>query len=125
MGVIGKIVQGVKGSKGLVRKMAKDEEKSAIYQHLLPYELSGKAKFGIVAGAVGFTTIDSVRESRKLASLGGELQTGSARLSGMTDSVQLSRGIQRMQKGKYVGQDASLANDGVNGDLVFSMHNMR
>lgn len=125
MGVIGKIVEGVKGSKGMFRKMEQAEEKSAIYQHLLPYELSGKAKFGIVAAVAGFETVNSVRDSRKLAGLGGELQAGSARLSGMTDGVKLSNGIQRMQKGKEVGHDLTLTSDGVSGDIVFAMHNMR
>jgi hypothetical protein len=122
---IGKILKGAKGEGGLLRKMAQDEEKSAVYQHLLPYELSGKAKFGIAATAVGVTTMGSVFDSRKLASLGGEVKAGSARLSGMTDSVQLSKGIKRMQKGKYVGEDSSLTSDGVSGEIVFAMHNMR
>jgi hypothetical protein len=122
---VGKIVEGVKGSKGLFRKMAKDEEKSALYQHLLPYQLSTKVKVGVV-GAIGASQlIDSSVDSRKLASLGGKIEAGSARMSGMTDSVQLSRGIQRMQKGKYAGQDPTLTNDGVSGDIVFAMHNMR
>lgn len=122
---IGKILKGAKGENGLFRKMAKEEEKSAMYQHLLPYELSGKAKFGIVAAAVGATTVSSVAGSRKLAAIGGEVQAGSARLSGMTDSVQLSRGIKKLQKGKNVEQDVSLSSDGVAGDIVFAMHNMR
>ena len=33
---IGKILKGAKGENGLFRKMAKEEEKSAMYQHLLP-----------------------------------------------------------------------------------------
>ncbi len=122
---IGKIAEGVKGSKGLFRKMAKEEEKSALYQHLLPYELSTKAKVGIVGTIGAYQLIDSAGDSRKIAQLGGSIEAGGARMSGMTDSVQLSKGIQRMQKGKGVGMDASLSNDGVSGDIVFAMHNMR
>ena len=123
---VGKIVEGVKGgSKGMFRKMAANEEKTALYQHILPYQFSTGVKVGVVGAVGAYELTNSAMNSRKLASLGGDIQAGSARMSGMTDSVQLSRGVQRMQEGKYVGMDPTLDNDGVSGDIVFAMHNMR
>lgn len=75
-----------------------------------------------VMGVAGFG--GSSLESRNMAKMGGKIYSGQG-LANMTDSVQLSPGIQKMQKGKKVNFSNSLDNAGADGSIVFAMHNMR
>lgn len=138
-GTIGKIAKGAKniflgkdknfktGAKTIkdftINKVPKGSERS-LYQHVLPYELSKKAGFGGIAivGGIGF--IDTRLDSRNAAGM-GKMSYGGARMSGMTDTVKLSNKVQEVQKGKPVALGNSSRNDGVEGDLIFALHNMR
>lgn len=78
---------------------------------------------GLLAmGAVGVGT--SSVGSRNMAKMGGRIEAGQG-MAGMTDTVKLSPGIQKMQKGKKVKFNNSFDNAGAEGSIVFAMHNMR
>lgn len=114
---------GIRGLKSMVKKVPKGKEQ-AMYQHILPYQLKGKYAWGAVAAVGAGSVLDSGLESRHIAQMGGRVTAGEG-LSGMTNSVKLSDGIQRMQKGEEVGFSNSLRNAGADGDIVFALHNMR
>lgn len=138
-GTVSKIAKGAKnillgkdkhfntGAKAIkdfaINKVPKGAEKS-LYQHVLPYELSKKAGFTGVALVGGYGLAKSGVDARHSSQM-GVMSHGSARLSGMTDTVKLSKKIQDAQKGKPVALSNSSRNDGVEGDLVFALHNMR
>lgn len=133
IGTIGKIFKGVgrglsgkddelnAGANALFSKVS--GEKTAMYQHILPYKLNPKVAGGIAAAALVGTAGEAAIDSRHMAQMGNRIQAGS--LSGMTSSVQLSKGIQDLQDGKDVVFNNSMRNDGAEGDIVFALHNMR
>lgn len=118
-GKIAKIAKGV-GKKTVTK--VNPSEASAVYQKFLPYQVNQKIVNAVGLG-VGTVAIGSTVMGEKERKAIGNIEAGEG-LSGMTSSVQLSKGVKDFKKGK-VRFNPSFTNDSAEGDLVFALHNMR
>lgn len=102
-------------------------DESTIYSHVLGSHARSLKKRYVVGGmaALGITSYGkSSIESRNVAKMGGRIQAGQG-MANMTDTVKLSPGIQKLQKGENIKFNNSIDNAGADGSIVFAMHNMR
>ena len=101
----------------------KPDQADGFMQKMLGMKLSKTAKVATVGGAIALPAIGSGFAAHNSASI-GKVSAGEG-LSGMTSSVELSPVIKKMHDGKHVKFRNSGTNFGADGDIVFSLHNLR
>ena len=104
-------------------KEIKPEQAEGYAQKFLGMQLTKGAKIATVGVAFAIPAIGTGMTAHHTTAI-GKISAGEG-LSSMTSSVELSPVIKKMQDGKHVKFRNSGANYGADGDIVFSLHNLR